>query len=355
MITCKICGKEVKQITSSHLKSHQMTISLYKEQFPGSPIIDPETSAIISSKASGRERTQEHKDALRATISAQYANGRKANRGKLGKSDSEETLEKKRLARTGKTHTQQTKDKIGLAHRGKTVSRESVEKCQATKKARIEEFGPYKPGVMSPEVMEARNAKLSEIARKRTPDQVAEKVRLMNEARRGQIISEEERENHRRARLKYMSENPQRKFSDTAGEIQLKYWLSDNNLDYEHQFLIQEDSWQLYDFYVPSLNLLIEFDGAHHWDAVWFGVVGKTQAEKDKLLEKQKSKDAMCSEYAKRRGYNIVRIQGCRCVNDTDKVPDFNTQMLNQGYDISNMKPLRIPYKIGNTLYFDKE
>lgn len=332
-----------------------MTIRDYKNQYPDSPILDKETSDKISNQLSGRERSQSHKDALSATISAQYTNGRKANKGKLGKKDSPETLERKRIARTGKTHTQETKDKIGNAHRGKVISQEAIDKRQATKRARIEEFGPYTPGIMSPEVRQATNDKLSEIARNRTPEQVAMYVSYMVNARRGQTISEQERENHRKARLKYMAENPQKKFSDTAGEIQLKYWLSDNNLDYEHQYLIQEDSWQLYDFYVPSLNLLIEFDGAHHWDAVWFGVKGKSQEEKDQLLKKQKAKDLMCSEYAKRRGFNIVRIQGCRYINDTDKVPDFYTQMLNQGFDISGMIPLRIPYKKGNALYFDKE
>lgn len=301
-----VCRKEVRQITSSHLKSHGITISLYKDQFPGSPIIDPETRAIISSKVSGRERTQEHKDALRATISAQYANGRKANRGKLGKSDSEETLEKKRLARTGKTHTQQTKDKIGLAHRGKTVSRESVEKCQATKKARIEEFGPYTPGVMSPEVMEARNAKLSEIARNRTPDQVAEKVRLMNEARRGQIISEEERENHRKGTIKWMV-NRTTWGKKTIPEKEMEEFLSRNNIDFKYQFSFS-DYKHPYDFILPEYKTIIEIDGPQHWKEAIYGVAGKSQSERDLIFLATLKKDAIENYQAGMNGFRIYRI-----------------------------------------------
>lgn len=338
MITCKICGKEVKQITSSHLKSHQMTISLYKEQFPGSPIIDPETSAIISSKASGRERTQEHKDALRATISAQYANGRKANRGKLGKSDSEETLEKKRLARTGKTHTQQTKDKIGLAHRGKTVSRESVEKCRETKKARIEEFGPYTPGVMSPEVMEARNAKLSEIARKRTPDQVAEKVRLMNEARRGQKLTPEARLRYSEARLKFMKEHPEklgRKMFDTVPELEFERELQNLCIEYQKQFHTSKPHF-VYDFKILE-NILIEIDGPYHRRSDLFDSIDEFnyRVERDKIKRIS----------ARAHGYHLFNIPVEQHLPE-----DWKEVLLEQGMDITN--PTCVPLdKDPETLY----
>lgn len=306
MIICKICSREVRQITSSHLKSHDITISVYKERFPGSPIIDPETSEKISSKITGRERSQPHKDALSATISAQYANGRKANKGKLGKKDTEETLERKRIARTGKTHTEETKNKIGRAHKGKVISQEAVDKCLATKKARIEELGPYTPGRMSPEVMAARNAKLSEVARNRTPDQVAEKVRLMNEARRGQIISEQERENHRRGTIKWMvSRTTWGK--KTKPEMEMEEFLSRNRIDFKYQFAF-EDYKHPYDFILPTYNSIIEIDGPQHWKEAIYGVAGKSQEERDLIFQATLKKDAIENYQAGINGFNIYRI-----------------------------------------------
>lgn len=38
-IRCEICGREFKQITSTHLKTHGITICKYKEQFPGALLI----------------------------------------------------------------------------------------------------------------------------------------------------------------------------------------------------------------------------------------------------------------------------------------------------------------------------
>lgn len=31
---CEVCGKELQQITASHLKKHGMTVSGYKNKFP---------------------------------------------------------------------------------------------------------------------------------------------------------------------------------------------------------------------------------------------------------------------------------------------------------------------------------
>lgn len=306
MIYCKVCGLAVKQITAGHLKTHQITIADYKDRYPGSLIIDPEISALISSKISGKTKSQEHKYALSKTISNQYKNGREANKGKLGKRDSLDTIERKQVARMGKTHSQETKDKIGNAHRGKEITQETIDKCQTTKKARIEKFGPYTPGVMTPGVMVARNIKLSEIARNRTPKQVAEKVRMMNEARRGQPISEEERENHRRGTIKWMvSRTTWGK--KTKPEIEMEEFLLRNHIDFKYQFAF-DDYKHPYDFILPRYNTIIEIDGPQHWKEAIYGVAGKTQEERDLIFLATLKKDAIENYQAGINGFNIYRI-----------------------------------------------
>lgn len=302
-----------------------MTIRDYKNQYPDSPILDKETSDKISNQLSGRERSQAHKDALSATISAQYTNGRKANKGKLGKKDSPETLERKRIARTGKTHTQETKDKIGNAHRGKVISQEAIDKCQATKRARIEEFGPYTPGIMSPEVRQATNDKLSEIARNRTPEQVAEKVRLMNEARRGQIISSEQRITYRNARLKYMAENPDklpRRMFDTVPELEFEKELQALGIPYSKQYHTRNPHF-LYDFKVGN-NVLIEIDGPYHRNPDLF-------PDKEEFIYKQQI-DALKDLAAEALGFYIFRIPVGQHLPD-----DWNSILINQGCDLTRL------------------
>lgn len=41
MISCELCGKELKQITHNHLIRHQITVAEYRQKFPDSPLQDP--------------------------------------------------------------------------------------------------------------------------------------------------------------------------------------------------------------------------------------------------------------------------------------------------------------------------
>lgn len=51
MIKCEICGKEFKQITSTHLKNkHGISVEEYKRMFPESKIMSDETIEFLSAK-----------------------------------------------------------------------------------------------------------------------------------------------------------------------------------------------------------------------------------------------------------------------------------------------------------------
>lgn len=302
MIKCQVCSKEVKQITRSHLKAHQLTVFEYKVRFPDAHIIDEATSKAITSKMSGRTRTQEHKDNLSRTISAQYQNGRSANKGKLGKKDSDDTRELKRQRRLGKTHTQATKDKIGNAHRGKTQPREAVERQKITYRKTLEaNGGGFSTGPRSQEVKD----KISEIAKARPESEWRPKMEAAWEARRGVRLTDEQREKHRQATIKWMNENPSRVFN-TKVELAFKALLEAYNIRYTQQFRLDDHT---YDFLLDDLDIIVEVDGPQHWKAPIWGTSGKSQDEKDEMLQRQLEKDARENWIAGNYGYQIVRLQ----------------------------------------------
>lgn len=55
-----------------------------------------------------------------------------------------------------------------------------------------------------------------------------------------------------------------------------------------------------FDFYIPSLQLLIEYDGIHH--------VKKLRGQTDEQFESQKERDAYKNEYCRINGIKLLRI-----------------------------------------------
>lgn len=117
-VTCMICGKVTTQINHAHLKTHGLTSQQYKEMFPNSKMraVSKKTREAVkqnmikrnkSEKArqkvsemfKGKEKTEEHKKALKNAKALED----KKNRAKIngdnrrGKKHSKETIE--RIAR----------------------------------------------------------------------------------------------------------------------------------------------------------------------------------------------------------------------------------------------------------------
>lgn len=93
-----------------------------------------------------------------------------------------------------------------------------------------------------------------------------------------------------------------RKFHNTKPELIFEKWLKDNSIKYEHQYR-RVGNGHPYDFYLKDLNLLVEIDG-HYWH--------------DK--PKQQLKDKEHDEFARLKGYNIIRIS----TKDFNKDEDFS-------------------------------
>lgn len=95
------------------------------------------------------------------------------------------------------------------------------------------------------------------------------------------------------------------KCAQPKGERDVARWLDDNEFGYEIQKKF--DTCRHYrllpfDFYIPSLRTLVEYDGAQHFRAVeWFGG--------EKAFERTQKRDAIKNKWATEHGYTLIRIR----------------------------------------------
>ena len=60
MITCKICKKEFKRISNTHLKQHNITCNEYMKIFPGAEMVDSDLRKQISLLSLGKTYEQRY-------------------------------------------------------------------------------------------------------------------------------------------------------------------------------------------------------------------------------------------------------------------------------------------------------
>lgn len=95
-------------------------------------------------------------------------------------------------------------------------------------------------------------------------------------------------------------------FAESKGEQIITQWLDNHNVLYEKQKMFDGcvDLLSLrFDFYVPTLNLVIEFDGQQH-----FEFVKKFHGTRDGF-ERCKRRDTIKNEYAHRHKIDMLRIK----------------------------------------------
>ena len=92
----------------------------------------------------------------------------------------------------------------------------------------------------------------------------------------------------------------------SKGEERISKYLTENNIQYIPQKKFNDllgigNRMLSYDFYIPSYNTLIEFNGLQHDKKIeWFGGQGR--------FEKQIEHDNRKKKYAKKHGYNLLVI-----------------------------------------------
>ena len=91
---------------------------------------------------------------------------------------------------------------------------------------------------------------------------------------------------------------------ESNGERRIRNFLEINKINYikEKTFKDCKDKIVLpFDFYLPELNILVEFDGIQHYEAIeYFGG--------EKSLVSQQNRDLIKTEFAKSNEYNLIRI-----------------------------------------------
>jgi cytochrome c2/very-short-patch-repair endonuclease len=97
----------------------------------------------------------------------------------------------------------------------------------------------------------------------------------------------------------------------SKGERQIQSWLETNGIDYVIQKTFSDcknpkTNYKLrFDFYIPSENVLIEYDGQQHFTPV--KIMGKHDITGEEL-EYIKYKDRLKNDYARKSGIRLVRI-----------------------------------------------
>ena len=129
---CQICGKEMKMINNTHLKSHNITIEEYKINYPGSPTMSNELSEKFSERSiksnlhrKGKKRSKEEKENISKGIKKAFldSNYIAHNKNKKMSQEQKDLLSKTHLEKykngyinplKGSIKTEEQKNKISL-------------------------------------------------------------------------------------------------------------------------------------------------------------------------------------------------------------------------------------------------
>ena len=105
----------------------------------------------------------------------------------------------------------------------------------------------------------------------------------------------------------------------SKGENKIMDYLSINNIDFKTQFSFEDCRYVnrlLFDFYIPSKNICIEYDGIQHFESIdHFGG--------DKRLEDQKIKDLIKNKWCEDNKINLLRIS----YKDYKKIDDIISKL----------------------------
>lgn len=111
-----------------------------------------------------------------------------------------------------------------------------------------------------------------------------------------------------------------KKCNVSKGEKAIGTHLNKKGLKYESQYMFDGCKRVFglpFDFYIPSLNTCIEFDGEHHFMPVRYGNISEQDALKN--FELTKERDAIKSKYCLDNGIKLIRISYCQ-LKDIDNI-----------------------------------
>lgn len=99
--------------------------------------------------------------------------------------------------------------------------------------------------------------------------------------------------------------------NESHGEKKISKWLKSNNFSFEREKTYLDDygpkGWPLpYDFYIPSKNMLIEFQGVQHFKPTCYGGINAERAKRN--LKRQRHYDWLKRKYARDKKIPIIYV-----------------------------------------------
>lgn len=95
----------------------------------------------------------------------------------------------------------------------------------------------------------------------------------------------------------------------SIGENKIQIYLKDNNISYKTQYTFSDCKAKKklrFDFYIPSQNLAIEFDGIQHYEIVDWGYHDMEKAKE--VFDGVKERDKIKNDYCKNHNIGLLRI-----------------------------------------------
>lgn len=93
------------------------------------------------------------------------------------------------------------------------------------------------------------------------------------------------------------------------GEVKIREILEKNNIKLKGQYRFKDckdKSTLPFDFYIPDLNIAIEYDGVQHFEPIDFSGQGMDKAIEE--LKDRKRKDDIKTQYCKDNNIKLIRI-----------------------------------------------
>lgn len=97
----------------------------------------------------------------------------------------------------------------------------------------------------------------------------------------------------------------------SIGERTIRDWLIEHDISYECQktfddlYFLKKNAKLKYDFFLPELNTLIEYDGEYHYKAISYS----SNIKPEEQLAITQARDKVKTEYAARKGIYLLRIR----------------------------------------------
>lgn len=98
----------------------------------------------------------------------------------------------------------------------------------------------------------------------------------------------------------------------SKGEYLISKFLNKHNINYKHNYSFDNCKYKKklpFDFYLPDLNICIEYDGQQHFSPVKFGGISDDDA--NKIFESTVIRDEIKTNYCKENDIDLLRIKYC--------------------------------------------